>query len=206
MVMMIEAELTGFIEGTDNADFFIGDPLGIRDATILAEAGNDFIVGRNTSEGGVGIAFTTIDAGDGEDLLIGQATGAGGVGILRSVLILGDGDDYLLATGEAAGIRDTIIDGGRGNDRFVINGFESTGTIIGGKGEDTGVLPGDIEDYKIIPIDPIGPFIEVNGFTEDNLQTSLVFSDVEFIDFVNPDTGLVQTLDVLNDVFLDGTA
>ena len=93
------------------------------------------------------------------------------------------------------------IDGGRGNDRFVIVGSNSTGTIIGGLGEDTVTLPGDSSDYEFLPLDPFTPLFEVTGSTNTNQNTFLLFAEVEFLNFVNADTGEVQQIDVRQDLF-----
>lgn len=113
--------------------FYIGDDVydgadGNVGAAIYGNAGNDLLIGGNSSEvfeGGFGA--DRLFGNDGDDILRG---GAG-----NDTLSGGSGDDVI-----DGGSERTIAEGGAGNDRFLM-GFSATGSAgssyLGGEGTDT---------------------------------------------------------------------
>ena len=161
-VNLKEIQLTGELNGTDEADTFVATSGGIVDASIDGLAESDLIEGigvNNITEAdgllrGVGIARTTIKGREGVDIVFGGTAfpvdPVSPVGILDSIIDLGDGDDDLTGTAansiqpvDAIGIAGSTINGEEGNDNITgISTFSNQtvaifqSTINGGTGDD----------------------------------------------------------------------
>lgn len=153
-------EINAVAKVTAGANSFANDVHAIHDTMVEMGDGRDTIEATSiveidaSSRGfGNGIYFSEILTGEGADKVI--ATGADvaigdmSAGIRESLVDLGAGNDLLVARGASAGVLESHIFGGEGDDVFDIG--SGTGSVDGGADDDLLILSGESDLYDFAP-------------------------------------------------------
>ncbi|MBV6626096.1 MAG: hypothetical protein KI793_24705 [Rivularia sp. (in: Bacteria)] len=160
---------------TGNAkDIVVGEATAIGIAEAIAEA--------SANISSINDESSTVKLDTFAEALGTAVVNAEAIGIRGGKYDLGNGSDIIRASatgvGLNMGVKDVLIDGGRGSDTFDLQ--SGTGEVIGGKGNDLLVLEGSMTDYTFTTLDlKLGVNIQ-----DSNNNTDLFVSGVEEFKFV----------------------
>ncbi len=158
MVVKIEPQLTGRLDGGEGFDLFYATTGVIGNATINVRGGSNVVTGNNTQPfgNGIGILGSSISSTGSLTLIANGTT----IGMSLTSIFGGDGVDNITARGTLFGVQGASIDGKGGADTFDLQ--SGIATVNGGSGIDTLILEGDRSDYT---------FTKGNGFNNpDNIS------------------------------------